>query len=127
MANKFASGKIAIAECDVCGQRYKLKQLKALVIRTKITNILACPECWNPDHPQNLQGMYPVEDPQALRNPRRDNTYLISGLDYLGNPSGGSRQIQWGWSPVGFQGNSALTPNDLAAVGVVGTVEVTIT
>lgn len=127
MANKFASGKIAIAECDVCGQRYKLKQLKALVIRTKITNILACPECWNPDHPQNLQGMYPVEDPQALQNPRRDNTYIVSGVNYLGALSEGSRQIQWGWNPVGFQGNSALTPNDLAAVGVVGTVEVTIT
>ena len=70
--------------------------------------------------------MYPVEDPQAVRNPRRDTTYIVSGLNYLGDPSGGSRDIQWGWRPVGFSGNSALTPNDLAAVGVVGTVGVTI-
>lgn len=127
MANKFASGKRAIAECDRCGQRYKLKELKELIIRTKNTNILVCPTCWEPDHPQNLQGMYPVEDPQAIRNPRRDNSYVISGVNYLGALSEGSRQIQWGWKPVGFNGISALTPNDLAAVGVVGTVGVTIT
>lgn len=127
MANKFASGKRSIAECDRCGQRYKLKELKELIIRTKNTNILVCPTCWEPDHPQNLQGMYPVEDPQAVRNPRRDNTYVISGVNYLGALSEGSRQIQWGWNPVGFNGISGLTPNNLAAVGVVGTVGVTIT
>ena len=127
MSNKFAAGRIAISECDRCGQRYKLKELKELIIRTKRTNLLVCPECWEEDHPQNMQGMYPVEDPQALKNPRRDNSYITSGLNVLGALSEGSRQIQWGWNPVGFHGNSALTPNDLAAVGVVGTVGVTIT
>lgn len=127
MANKFASGKIAIAECDVCGQRYKLKQLKALVIRTKITNILACPECWNPDHPQNLQGMYPVEDPQALRNPRRDNTYLISGVESSGYLGDGSRQIQWGWAPVGMGYDGGLTPNLLVMACITGNVGVSTT
>jgi hypothetical protein len=72
MGNRFASGKIAISECDVCGFRYKLKELKQLVIKTKNVNILACPECWNPDQPQLQLGMYPVDDPQALRNPRPD-------------------------------------------------------
>ena len=33
MATPFASGKYAIAECDRCGQRYKLKQLKMEVIK----------------------------------------------------------------------------------------------
>ena len=28
MGNRFASGKFSIAECDRCGQQYKLKQLK---------------------------------------------------------------------------------------------------
>ena len=126
MGNRFSSGKNAISECDRCGFRYKLKQLRGLVIKTKNVNIMVCPTCWEPDHPQNLQGLYPVEDPQAVRNPRRDNTYIVSGTNFLGAPSEGSRQIQWGWSPVGFGGNSALTPNDLAAVGVVGTVGVTI-
>ena len=72
MGNRFASGRIAISECDVCGFRYKLKELRELVIKTKNVNILACPECWNPDQPQLQLGMYPVDDPQALRNPRPD-------------------------------------------------------
>ena len=36
MANKFASGKNAIAECDRCGFQYKLKQLKELTIKPKM-------------------------------------------------------------------------------------------
>ena len=74
MGNRFASGRIAISECDICGFRYKLKELQELVIKTKNVNILACPECWNPDQPQLQLGMYPVDDPQALRNPRPDFT-----------------------------------------------------
>lgn len=126
MPNRFASGKRAIAECDVCGQRYKLKRLKPLVIKTKITNIMACPECWNPDHPQLQLGMYPVDDPQALRNPRPDNSYQQSGLNINGNPSDGSRIIQWGWNPVGLTNPLGLSglPNTLLGVGSVGTVTV---
>lgn len=124
MANKFAVGNRAIAECDRCSRRVKLKQLKELIIRTKKTNILVCPECWEPDHPQNMQGMYPVEDPQALRNPRRDNSYIVSGVDVDGGPSMGSRDIQWGWNPVGMGYDGGLTPNALVGVGQIGTVEV---
>jgi len=126
MSNKFASGRIAIAECDRCGQRYRLRQLKELVVRTKKTNMLVCPTCWEPDHPQNLQGMYPVEDPQALKNPRRDNTYLISGLNGSNNLSEGSRIFQWGFNPVGG-GTGVLTPNDLATASAIGTVGVSTT
>lgn len=72
MGNRFASGKWSIAECDRCGFRYKLKQLRELVIKTKNVNILVCNECWEPDQPQLLLGMYPVDDPQAVRNPRPD-------------------------------------------------------
>ena len=74
MPNKFASGKFAIAQCDRCNFRYKLKQLKVLTIKTKNVNILVCPECWEPDQPQLLLGMFPVDDPQAIRNPRPDFT-----------------------------------------------------
>jgi hypothetical protein len=125
VSNKFAAGRIAIAECDRCGQRYKLKQLKELVIRTKKTNMLVCPTCWEPDHPQNLQGMYPVQDPQALKNPRRDNTYLASGLNVNNYLSEGSRIFQWGFNPVGG-GTGVLTPNNLISVSQVGTVGVTV-
>jgi len=140
MGNKFASGKNAIAMCDRCGFQYKLKQLKGLVIKTKNVNILVCPSCWEPDQPQLQLGMYPVDDPQALRNPRKDNSYLQGGLTGLqllatntpsvssdGTPSGGSRQIQWGWNPVGLGNNYGLTPNNLLIGGQLGTVTVSIT
>lgn len=73
MPSKFASGKYAIAQCDRCGFRTKLAALRALVIKTKVTNIRVCKECWEPDHPQLQIGMYPVNDPQAVRNPRPDS------------------------------------------------------
>jgi hypothetical protein len=126
MPNRFASGKRAIAECDRCGFRYKLKELKQLVIKTKNVNLLVCPTCWEPDQPQLQLGMYPVDDPQALRNPRRDNSYRQSGLNAEGNPGEGSRIIQWGWNPVGLNdplGLSGLT-NTLLGQGQVGTVSV---
>lgn len=126
MGNRFANGVRAIAECDVCGQRYKLKHLKPLVIKTKQVNIMACPECWNPDHPQLQLGMYPVDDPQALRNPRRDNSYTQSGTTVIGSIGEGSRIIQWGWNPVGGArlDISNLVPNDLLAIAGIGTVSV---
>ena len=49
MGNRFASGKIAIAECDRCGQQYKLKQLKTEIIKQRKYQLLVCPECWDPD------------------------------------------------------------------------------
>lgn len=143
MGNRFASGKYSIAECDRCGQRYKLKQLRGLVIKTKNVNILVCPECWEPDQPQLQLGMYPVDDPQAVRNPRPDfNAYRQSGLNGLqlldntgasqnqtGTPEGGSRVIEWGWAPVGGAraDDAGLTPNALAVTTYVGNVTITVT
>lgn len=126
MGNRFANGVRAIAECDRCGQRYKLKELKPLVIKTKQVNIMVCPECFDPDHPQLQLGMYPVDDPQALRNPRRDNSYTQSGITAIGSIGEGSRVIQWGWYPVGGAGldSSGLVPNALVARGEVGQVTV---
>jgi hypothetical protein len=122
MANMFSSGKFAIAQCDRCGWRYKLSQLRELVIKTKNVNILVCPDCWEPDQPQLQLGMYPVTDPQAVRNPRPDLGYYQSGP----GGDGGSRVIQWGWNPVGFNDPIGLEVNNLVAQGAVGTVTVTI-
>jgi len=126
MGNRFASGKIAIAECDRCGERFKLKLLKREIIKTKNYDLLVCPECWDPDQPQLQLGMYPVDDPQGLRNPRPDRSYVTSGLNANGNPSGGSRDIQWGWGPVGgaSQFDTVLTPNYLVSAARVGTVTI---
>ena len=142
MASNFASAKHSIAECDRCGFRFKLKQLRSLTIKTKNVNILVCPSCWEPDQPQLSLGMYPVNDPQGVRNPRPDVSYLVSGqsglqivdnntnaVDAFGYPEGGSRVFQWGWAPVGGSRSFdiALTPNDLMSLGQVGTVTITTT
>lgn len=136
MPSKFASGKKSLGVCDRCGQRYLLRKLRALTIKTKLTNILCCPTCWDPDQPQLQLGMYPVNDPQALRNPRPDNSYEQSGLSIYGTPSGGSRDIQWGWAPVGLlTGDSSQlnalgvtqVQNALEGSGQIGTVTVTTT
>lgn len=135
MPNQFASGKFAIAECDRCGFRYKLTQLKTLVIKTKNVPIKVCPTCWEPDQPQLSLGLYPVNDPQAVREPRPDVSYNSSGTSGLqlsandtGYPEGGSRIFQWGWYPVGgaAANDSGLTPNYLMSLGEVGTVMVNV-
>jgi hypothetical protein len=139
MANRFASGKHAIAECDRCGQRFKLKQLKREVVKTKNYELLVCPPCWDPDQPQLQLGMYPVDDPQGLRNPRPDRSYRQSGLSGLqllngagtsvsesGFPEGGSRIFQWGWYPVGGSRSDdvGLTPNALTSPAQIGSVTI---
>jgi hypothetical protein len=124
VGNQFASGKHAIAECDRCGQRFKLKDLRKLIIKQTLKDIKVCPECWEPDQPQLSLGMYPVNDPQALRDPRPDVSYKNSGVDSIGSISGGSRIIQWGWNPVGGARDNGLTPNDLAPQCQVGSVTI---
>ena len=126
MGNRFASGKNAISECDRCGFRYKLKQLKKEVVKTKTYNLLVCPTCWTPDQPQLQLGMYPVDDPQAVREPRRDLSYVVSGLLADGNPGEGSRIFQWNWNPVGGSraNDDGLTPNYLVAELELGSVTV---
>ena len=105
--------------------------------------MLVCPTCWDPDQPQLQLGMYPVDDPQGLRDPRPDRSYIQSGYsglqinvinppnptdqDAFGFPEGGSRIIQWGWNPVGGPRDDGLTPNNLVAQGNVGQVSITTT
>jgi len=85
--------------------------------------------------------MYPVNDPQAVRDPRPDSSYVASGTNGLqvditggtdelgtGYVGEGSRNIQWGWNPVGGASffDDALTPNNLSLVVEIGTVTVTV-
>jgi len=139
---KYASGKHSIAECDRCGQRYMLTELRKLTIKTKMVSIKVCPECWEPDQPQLQLGMYPVYDPQAVREPRPDVSYYLSGNNGLqivntgttatnaaGTPEAGSRIFQWGWNPIGgSRGSDAgLTPNNLVLTVGLGTVTISTT
>ena len=142
MPNRFASGKYAIAECDRCDGRYMLKELRTQTVKTKPFKIKVCHECWDPDHPQLQLGMYPVNDPQAVREPRPDVSYRVSGQNGLqilttdstavngfGYPEAGSRIFQWGWNPVGGSKffDDGLTPNNLVLNIELGTVSVTTT
>ncbi len=142
MPSKYASGKHSIAECDRCAQRFMLKDLRTQTVKTKPYKVKVCKECWDPDHPQLQLGLYPVNDPQAVREPRPDVSYQASGTSGLqilltdstsvqgfGFPEGGSRVFQWGWAPVGGaqQFDSLLTPNDLIALGQVSSVTITTT
>jgi hypothetical protein len=148
MPSKYSSGKNAISECDRCGFRYKLKELRRLIIKTKNVNILVCGNCWEPDQPQLSLGLYPVSDPQAVRNPRPDLSYYAAGstglqIEELTSPtpaqladplangiqSIGSRITQWGWGPVGLNNvlNLPNVNNDLISVGAVGTVTIVVT
>jgi len=113
--------------------------LKTLTIKTKNVKIKVCPTCWEPDQPQLSLGMYPVNDPQAVREPRPDLSYWQSGMTGLqtaynsgtgelqdGFPGGGSRIIQWGWAPIGGAraNDDGLTPNNLVAVTTVANVTI---
>ena len=139
MPSKYASGKNSISECDRCGFRFMLKVLKTLTIKTKNVKIKVCPTCWEPDQPQLSLGLYPVSDPQAVREPRPDLSYWQSGMTGLqteynsgtnilqnGFPGGGSRIFQWGWAPIGgARANDAgLTPNNLVAQTTVANVTI---
>ena len=72
MPNRFAAGKKAFGFCQRCGFRYDLRKLKAQTIKQKTTALRVCPECLDEDHPQLMLGTFPIDDPQALRNPRPD-------------------------------------------------------
>jgi hypothetical protein len=116
-----------------------LKELQIQILKTKPYQVKVCPSCWDPDQPQLSLGLYPVNDPQAVREPRPDVSYLVSGQsglqinitgvgpDGFGSPEMGSRVIQWGWNPVGMGNDGGLTPNDLVQQVIVGTVTVTTT
>lgn len=90
MATRFASYKRAFGFCDKCGQRYDLKHLKKYFIMGKLINSKVCPECWDPDHPQNWVGIIGSQkvsnDPQALREPRPDENRNDSCSNFAYNP-----------------------------------------
>jgi len=90
VATRFASYKRAFGFCDRCGQRYDLRHLKKYFIMGKLINSKVCPECWDPDHPQNWVGIIGSQkvsnDPQALREPRPDANRNDSCSNFAYNP-----------------------------------------
>ena len=111
MTRAFATGTKAIGYCDRCGFQYLLSELRSEVVNMEETDIKACPECWDPDQPQNQLGRHQFSDPQALRNPRPTGGIAGRDLDsaYREDFSTGTSQT----SPTRFDGwwvvNGTLT------------------
>ena len=72
MPRKYASGKHAFGFCDRCGFRVKLSSMLTETVANNPNNVRVCQTCYDPDHPQNFQGRFPIDDPQALRDARPD-------------------------------------------------------
>ena len=80
---KFASGKNSWAISDRSGFRYPYRLMKR-----EWTGALVGPDEYEPKHPQ-LEAPRVGPDPQALRNPRPDQTETVSvyiGTDVVGLP-----------------------------------------
>lgn len=87
MSNPFAVGRKALGACDRCGQVFKLSELVVEYEKRRPTGLLVCKSCDDEDHPQLYLGETPVNDPQALRNPRP-----IIGL--------AAERSFWSWAPI---------------------------
>lgn len=110
----YARGKYAFGFCDVTGFRYKLRDLVPLIRDGRDTGFRVGYDVLDKDNPQYELGRMNMSDPQALRNPRPDNS--ISASRRLGSfdPVGGGI-TELGSRTVG-----------LDIVGEVGTVTVVI-
>lgn len=82
---RYAQGKRAFGYCDRCYFRRDLGELKYQVYDQKALRLRVCSDCLDKDHPQLQLGKVPVNDPQALNDPRPDIS-PGSGL--------------FGWNPV---------------------------
>lgn len=82
--------------CDICGQRWRLKDLKMVYEIDSPKNILACPECWDPSHPQLDTRHVRTDDKQSVKNPRSDKAELEA-----------SRRL-YAWNPVGCEATGYL-------------------
>lgn len=78
----------ALGLCDRCGFSFKLNQLHQEIYDERPNGLLVCSTCLDVDNPQLQLGRYPVDDPQALLDPRPD----------VGKPPSTS---YFGWMPVG--------------------------
>lgn len=78
MSVPYAKGKRAFGFCDRCGFRADLSRLYFQPIKGRNTNLKVCNQCLDKDHPQLFLGMFPINDPQALRDPRPDTAQVAS-------------------------------------------------
>ena len=109
----FASNKNPYAICDRCGFRYFLKEL-----RKEWNGLKTCPERYEPKHPQ-LDPKTNVIDPQAVREPRPDNSVIPTdfivrtnvGLGIIGSLITTPTQITSSLGTIAITGATGSTPS----------------
>ncbi len=108
----YASGKYAFGYCDLTGFRYPLKDLVPQIVNGRPTGLRVGKDVVSPDQPQLQLGRLRLDDPQALRDARPDQSLDESRKLFAFDPVGG--------------GNSALGSRTvgLDMFGEVGTVKV---
>ncbi len=85
----YASGKYAFGYCDRTGFRYPKKDLVEQIVNQRPTGLLVGKDVVDPDQPQLQLGRVRVDDPQALRNPRPDQSLEQSRKFFAFDPVGG--------------------------------------
>jgi hypothetical protein len=85
----YASGKHAFGYCDRTGFRYPKKDLVPQIVNLRKTGLLVGRDVVDPDQPQLQLGRVRTNDPQALRNPRPDQSLDESRRQFAWNPVGG--------------------------------------
>ena len=106
----FAAGKYAYGLCDICGQRYRLNDL-----RKNWKGFMVCAADYEPKEPQ-LFPLHVVGDAIAVQDPRPDRIEPL-----VVNVGINTAAL---YSSVGMQ--PATAPNSISAKGHIGTVTVTI-
>lgn len=86
----YAKGKYAFGSCDRCSLRWPINDLKFEVENGVATKRRTCPDCYDPDHPQNFIGKLRIRDPQSIKDARPE-----IGIE-------NSRGF-FGWNPVGHE------------------------
>lgn len=77
----YAVGKRAWGHCERCGDRYLLRELR---FDGQQEDLLVCPPCWDPKHPQ--ERLPEVTDPVTLQDPTGDTEKSIANLQAIDYP-----------------------------------------
>jgi hypothetical protein len=83
----YASGKYAIAMCDICARQIDYTSLKKYIYNQRWNGLLVCEECFDIDNPQLQIGKYVKTESIALQNPRTASQQNPPTREYFGwNP-----------------------------------------
>ncbi len=94
-----ASGKWALAVCDICGFTCEYTDLKDYIYNQRPNGLRVCPSCFDIDNEQLQIGKNQIPEAIALWKPRPDANQLTGCRGFFG------------WMPViGLQAQVTLNP-----------------